>query len=284
MEAQPLRKCLQINVPFLGKWAFSAESILGTGQPRLAAEGPRGAPPAGFAGARAGAVRGYESSPAEANPQAQAAFEEQKAKLLEQVEHRQHQLEKLKAERKAIERKLTLKELPEADRFTQLRTAKKHFVDTLKLIAYRAETALLHLVREKLPRADDGQALVRQVFNSAVDLCPDHQKKTLTVRVHPLTTVAHSQGRFDQPYPGGGNLLTVYPAQDGSLWVGGVGETVLARIAPGGEVLRFTSAQGFNAQGVGAICEDSKSNPWVGSYSGLCCVRDGQAQVVKVPS
>jgi len=33
-----------------------------------------------------------------------------------------------------------LKELPEAERFTQLRTSTKHFVDTIKLIAYRAET------------------------------------------------------------------------------------------------------------------------------------------------
>jgi hypothetical protein len=88
---------------------------------------------------------------------------------------------------------VTLKDLPEADRFTQLRTAKKHFVDTIKLIAYRAETALVHIVREKLQRPDDARALVRQVFNSTVDLCPNRQNKTLTVRVHPLTTVAHSQ-------------------------------------------------------------------------------------------
>jgi len=66
-----------------------------------------------------------------------------------------------------------LKELPEAERFTQLRTSTKHFVDTIKLIAYRAETALVQVVRDKLQRADDARALVRQVFSSAVDLCPD---------------------------------------------------------------------------------------------------------------
>ncbi len=136
---------------------------------------------------------GALTSPAGAGAQEMAAFEQQKAKLLEQIEHRQQNLEALKAERKALEPKVPLKDLPPAERFDQLLTAKKHFVDTIKLIAYRAETALVHVVREKLPRVDDARALVRQVFNSTVDLCPDQEKKTLTVRVHPLTTVAHSQ-------------------------------------------------------------------------------------------
>ena len=58
-----------------------------------------------------------------------------------------------------------------------MRTTQKHFVDTIKLIAYRAETALVALAREKLSRPDDARALVRQVFSSAVDLSPDLEKK-----------------------------------------------------------------------------------------------------------
>jgi hypothetical protein len=80
-----------------------------------------------------------------------------------------------------------LKELPEKERFTQLRTTKKHFIDTIKLIAYRAETALVQLVREKLARTEDARALVRQVFTSAVDLDPNPAQKTLTVRIHRLS-------------------------------------------------------------------------------------------------
>jgi len=83
------------------------------------------------------------------------------------------------------------KDLPETERFTQLRTAKKHFVDTIKLIAYRAETMLVQIAREKLQRHDDARSLVRQVFTSTVDLCPNPDQKTLTVRLHQLTTAAH---------------------------------------------------------------------------------------------
>jgi hypothetical protein len=132
-------------------------------------------------------------SPKEAEPEAMAAFQQQKANLLEQIEHREQTLENQKAQRKAMEKKLTLKDLPLADRFDQLRPTKKHFVDTIKMVAYRAETALVHIVREKLARLDDARALIRQVFSSTVDLCPNHETKILTVRVHPLTTVAHTK-------------------------------------------------------------------------------------------
>jgi hypothetical protein len=64
-------------------------------------------------------------------------------------------------------------------------------VDTIKLIAYRAETALVAVVREKLAREDDGRALVRQVLSSAVDLRPDPVAKTLTVRLHGLSSPGH---------------------------------------------------------------------------------------------
>ena len=74
-----------------------------------------------------------------------------------------------------------------------MRSDKKHLVDTLKLIAYRAETALVQIVREKLRRWDDARALVRQVFQSAVDLRPDPQNQTLTIRLHRLSTAAHDE-------------------------------------------------------------------------------------------
>src|SRR4029077_5736002 len=68
-----------------------------------------------------------------------------------------------------------------------------HFIDTIKLIAYRAETALAQLAREKLKRFDDARSLIRQLFRTEVDLIPNQQNKALTVRLHPLTTQAHDE-------------------------------------------------------------------------------------------
>jgi len=128
---------------------------------------------------------------ASADPTVLARYEQEAGEKLEKVQQQEQKLAELKAERKATTRQVMLKDLPEALRFTQLRTTKKHFVDTIKLIAYRAETALTCLVREKLAREDDARSLVRQVFNSAVDLCPNLAEKTLTVRLHRLSTTAH---------------------------------------------------------------------------------------------
>jgi len=134
---------------------------------------------------------GALSLPVQAEAETVAAYEQQKGRLLEQVQQQEKKLEKLKSERKENPRHLPLQDLPEAERFQQLRATRKHFVDTIKLIAYRAETALVALAREKLARADDARALVRQVFASAVDLSPNVEQKTLTVRLHQLSSAAH---------------------------------------------------------------------------------------------
>ena len=117
-----------------------------------------------------------------------APFEEEKGRVLQKIQDHQRKLEELKGQRKAQPKHLPLKDLPEKERFQQLCPTKKHFVDTIKLIAYRAETALVLLLREKLQRSDDARSLARQIFTSAADLCPAPDQKTLTVRIHRLSS------------------------------------------------------------------------------------------------
>jgi hypothetical protein len=57
----------------------------------------------------------------------------------------------------------------------------------------RAETALVELARDKMHRLDDARSVIRQLFRTEVDLIPDQQNKTLTVRLHPLTAEVHDQ-------------------------------------------------------------------------------------------
>jgi hypothetical protein len=61
---------------------------------------------------------------------------------------------------------------------------------TLPAVA-EPETAVVQPVREKLARTEDVQALVRQVFTSAVDLDPNAAQKTITVRMHRLSSAIH---------------------------------------------------------------------------------------------
>jgi hypothetical protein len=131
--------------------------------------------------------------PQEMEPQQVEAYQSKKGQLQQAIEERRHHIEQLKAQRKAIAKHIEIKDLPDKDRFQRLRSEKKHFIDTIKLIAYRAETALAQLAREKIKRLDDARSLVRQLFRTEVDLIPDQQNKVLTVRLHPMTTQAHDE-------------------------------------------------------------------------------------------
>lgn len=120
----------------------------------------------------------------EIEPKKVAAFEHQKAALQERIETLTGELEERKAQRKALKRHITIAELPEEERFQQLRTQSKQLIDTIKMVAYRAETAMAQMAREVMPREDDARSLLRALYHTEADLVPDEKAGTLTVRVH----------------------------------------------------------------------------------------------------
>jgi hypothetical protein len=122
-----------------------------------------------------------------------AEYERRKAGLLEELQRREAEVDALKAQRKQVPRHIQVSELPEQERFQRLRVAGKHLVDTIKMIAYRAETTLVQIAREQLSRTDDGRQLVASLFQTATDLHPDDSSGTLTVRLHHLANRAHDE-------------------------------------------------------------------------------------------
>jgi hypothetical protein len=129
-----------------------------------------------------------------AQPLSEAAvrhYEQHQGQLQARIEQLQPVLKQLQQQRKQTPRQIAVQDLPEPDRFTQLRTERKYFLDTIKMIAYRAETSMASTVREKLTRSDDARALLRQIYATEVDLLPDLESKTLTVQLHHLTQAAH---------------------------------------------------------------------------------------------
>jgi hypothetical protein len=121
-------------------------------------------------------------------------FQQRKGNLREEIQALDLEIDNLKQRRQKTEHHIPVKSLPEEDRFTRLRTERKHFIDTLKMIAYRAESSMASLLREHLVRGgDDGRALLRQIFQTDADLTPDLAANTLTVSLHHLTQAAHDQ-------------------------------------------------------------------------------------------
>lgn len=133
---------------------------------------------------RQAAAFGTASLPPTPAPDELERYERAKGQLQIELEGAQAQLAALKTARAAQPHHVTLGSLPADQRFAQLRPEKKHLVDTIKLIAYRAETAMSAVAREKLVRSDDARSLLRALYTSSVNLIPDAAAKTLTVRLH----------------------------------------------------------------------------------------------------
>jgi hypothetical protein len=121
-------------------------------------------------------------------PKAVEAFIQRKAELKEEIEQMKNEIETLKTERKKTPRHITTDELPEQDQFRQLSTSSKQLMDTIKMIAYRAETAMANLLRETITRPDEARTLLRSLYQTEADLLPDYEAGTLTVRLHHMAS------------------------------------------------------------------------------------------------
>jgi hypothetical protein len=117
-------------------------------------------------------------------------YMEKSEALREQIDQETDQLTELKNQRRNQAKHIAIKDLPEEEQFLKLANRSKHFIDTLKIIAYRAETALAQLVREHLNKhhEDEARAFVRDIYTTEANLLPDREAGTLTVELHSLAT------------------------------------------------------------------------------------------------
>jgi len=116
-----------------------------------------------------------------------------RAEWLQDIQRLEADMADLRAQRRTTPRKVPLASLPQNERPQQLLPLGKMLTDTIKMIAYRAETALVGLLRPHLAKEEEARALVRELFISSADLEPNMQENTLTVRIHRMATPAHDK-------------------------------------------------------------------------------------------
>jgi hypothetical protein len=110
-----------------------------------------------------------------------------KAELNEVIELDKEKLEKLKTKRKETQKYIAISQLPENEKFSSLANKKKHIMDNIKMIAYRAETAMANIIRPVMAKRKESRKLLRQIFTTEIDLEPDYENNTLYVVLHSLT-------------------------------------------------------------------------------------------------
>ena len=95
--------------------------------------------------------------------------------------------ERLHAEIKLLPDRVPVREVMDGKPIVQLERERKIITDTLKMVAYRAETQLANLVGPLLPyKADEARKFMRQVFELPADILPDYEQDKLVVRLHSM--------------------------------------------------------------------------------------------------
>jgi len=84
--------------------------------------------------------------------------------------------------------KVAIKETMDKDKIIKLETERKIFTDIIKMIAYRSETSLFNfLVPPVLARnEEEGRSFLKAVFQTATDIIPDEENKSLIVQFHTM--------------------------------------------------------------------------------------------------
>ena len=109
-----------------------------------------------------------------------------KAEMHQQIKEVEAQIVEIKDKKKGVDRKITFGSLPPTEKFTNAINVRKQFMDNIKMIAYRAETAMYNMIKNQLSHPDEGRQLLQKIFTSDADILPDYLNKTLTVKLHNL--------------------------------------------------------------------------------------------------
>jgi DNA-binding MarR family transcriptional regulator len=129
----------------------------------------------------------------ETDPEKYQKWLTRKSELLEEIDQHEHQLETLKAKLKQTQKHITWGELEDKDKFNRLLPGRKRLMDTVRMIAYRAETAMAAMLLGPTVDMSDARRLLQGLFVTDADLLPDMENNRLRVRIHNASTPADNR-------------------------------------------------------------------------------------------
>ena len=101
----------------------------------------------------------------------------------------EREIDKAKSELKKLPQKLPLKKTIEKHEMVRLETERKMITDTIKMVGYRCETAMMNLMAPHLKRNnEEGRAFLKSVYELDGDVIPNEQEGTLSVQLHTMAT------------------------------------------------------------------------------------------------
>ena len=109
------------------------------------------------------------------------------ADLGQRIRTQRNAHEALTAQMAALPQRVAVKDVVADGEVVKLAPEAKHLTDTIKMLAYRAETGLTRLLNPHYKRSEDeGRALIREALVSDADILPQPEQNRLVVRLHSL--------------------------------------------------------------------------------------------------
>jgi len=117
-------------------------------------------------------------------------------------------------ERKKIQPRIKLSQMPEEKRYNKLKTESKMFMNVIKMICYRAESAVASLISPYLVNAHkEKRMVVKQIIQANADVIPDYKNNILKVVLYSLSAKRYNNAAAELT-----NLLnqteTVFPGTE----------------------------------------------------------------------
>jgi hypothetical protein len=104
----------------------------------------------------------------------------------------EHECDALKARIAALPERVPVKAVLDEEEIVRLAPEAKHLTDTIKMVADRAETALVRCLAPHYAKTEDeGRALIREMLSSSADIIPEAQH--LRIRLHSLANPRSNQ-------------------------------------------------------------------------------------------
>jgi hypothetical protein len=114
---------------------------------------------------------------------------QQQTKIQDAINGYEQTIAELKAQLKETPKRILIKDMPADIRYNKLKSESKLFMNVIRMIAYRAECAVANMLSPHYARAgEEIRMLVKEIIKSEADLIPDEPNKTLTIRLHCLST------------------------------------------------------------------------------------------------
>ena len=114
---------------------------------------------------------------------------QKQAILKEKIEELQVQINQKIEDLSQTPSKIKLADMPEQIRYNRLKKESKMFMNIIKMIAYRAETALFNLIKPFYNNNEkDGRQIIQTILSSSANLQPDYQNNMLNISIHSQAT------------------------------------------------------------------------------------------------